>query len=182
MDIMELGAIGELVGGVAVIGSLIYVGLQVRQSNTQSRRREEMEYAESHRAQSRDGNTLLIQLTEPDLSSVFRRGLNDFSSITKDEQGQLDCWLSAYTIHTESVEFVVEGGLIDSSLAERWHLFLVSVIKSPGGALWWKTTKARFHPVFVQLIDELAAGADSPPAVTDSTPWLSADSPLPQGA
>jgi hypothetical protein len=33
MDIMELGAIGELVGGVAVIGSPLYVGLQVRQSN-----------------------------------------------------------------------------------------------------------------------------------------------------
>ena len=26
MNIMELGAIGELVGGVAVIGSLIFVG------------------------------------------------------------------------------------------------------------------------------------------------------------
>ena len=33
MDIMELGAIGELVGGVAVIASLLYVGLQVRQTN-----------------------------------------------------------------------------------------------------------------------------------------------------
>ncbi len=30
MDIMEFGAIGEMVGGVAVIGSLIYVGLQRR--------------------------------------------------------------------------------------------------------------------------------------------------------
>ncbi len=30
MDIMELGAIGELVGGVAVIGSLVYVGRQAR--------------------------------------------------------------------------------------------------------------------------------------------------------
>ena len=30
MDIMELGAIGELVGGVAVIASLIFVGLQIR--------------------------------------------------------------------------------------------------------------------------------------------------------
>ena len=33
MDIMELGAIGELVGGVAVVASLIFVGVQVRQSN-----------------------------------------------------------------------------------------------------------------------------------------------------
>ncbi len=30
MDIMELGAIGELVGGVAVTVSLVFVGLQVR--------------------------------------------------------------------------------------------------------------------------------------------------------
>ena len=33
MDIMELGAIGELVGGVAVVGPLLFVGFQVRQSN-----------------------------------------------------------------------------------------------------------------------------------------------------
>ena len=43
MNIMELGAIGELVGGVAVIASLLYVGLQVRQSNLDGR-------AEAHRA------------------------------------------------------------------------------------------------------------------------------------
>ena len=34
MDIMELGAIGELVGGVAVIGSLLYLALQVRHGNS----------------------------------------------------------------------------------------------------------------------------------------------------
>ena len=37
MDIMELGAIGELVGGVAVIASLIYVGLQLRQNTSATR-------------------------------------------------------------------------------------------------------------------------------------------------
>ena len=31
MDIMELGAIGELVGGAAVVASLLFVGFQVRQ-------------------------------------------------------------------------------------------------------------------------------------------------------
>ncbi len=31
MNIMGLGAIGELVGGVAVIASLVYVGFQVKQ-------------------------------------------------------------------------------------------------------------------------------------------------------
>ena len=35
MDIMELGAIGEMVGGVAVVASLIFVGLQIR-ANTRT--------------------------------------------------------------------------------------------------------------------------------------------------
>ena len=32
MDIMELGAIGELVGGVAVIATLVYLAMQIRSS------------------------------------------------------------------------------------------------------------------------------------------------------
>jgi hypothetical protein len=36
MDIMELGAIGELVGGVAVLVTLIYLALQVRSGNAVS--------------------------------------------------------------------------------------------------------------------------------------------------
>ncbi len=33
MDLMELGANGELVGGAAVVASLLYVGVQARHSN-----------------------------------------------------------------------------------------------------------------------------------------------------
>ena len=37
MDIRELGAIGELVEGVAVVASLLFVGVQVR-ANTREQR------------------------------------------------------------------------------------------------------------------------------------------------
>jgi len=37
MTLLELGALGELVGGVAIIVSLIYVGRQLRQSNSMAR-------------------------------------------------------------------------------------------------------------------------------------------------
>ena len=38
MDIMELGAIGELVGGVAVLVTLIYLAVQIRQGNERAKR------------------------------------------------------------------------------------------------------------------------------------------------
>ena len=47
MNIMELGAIGELVGGVAVIGSLIYLALQIRQTNDRARKTCELEWGSS---------------------------------------------------------------------------------------------------------------------------------------
>ena len=47
MDIMELGAVGELVGGVAVVASLIYVGLQVRQNTSALRANAAQGFADS---------------------------------------------------------------------------------------------------------------------------------------
>ncbi len=75
MDIMELGAIGELVGGVAVIGSLIYLGLQVRQSNA---------IAKDHSA--RAFNETVFDLTsaivaDRQLAEVWFQGGNGFDDL-----------------------------------------------------------------------------------------------------
>ena len=47
MDIMELGAIGELVGGVAVIGTLIYLATQVRHASKLARTSAHLEINQS---------------------------------------------------------------------------------------------------------------------------------------
>ena len=70
MDIMELGAIGELVGGVAVIASLVYVGLQVRQSNA-------LVSAQVHQEASRRSSELSFFLSEPDRVALALRGSAD---------------------------------------------------------------------------------------------------------
>ena len=69
MDIMELGAIGELVGGVAVIASLIFVGAQVRQ-NTMSLKTAN---AQSLADTALHFSTLLG--SNPQVALTFNRGL-----------------------------------------------------------------------------------------------------------
>ena len=49
MGIVELGASGELVGGVAVVASLLYVGLQVRQGTAATRAASHNEITDSFR-------------------------------------------------------------------------------------------------------------------------------------
>jgi hypothetical protein len=79
MDMMELRAIGELVGGVAVIASLIYVGLQVRQSNNLAQGAAELEMGRMTMGYARLGaegdNALIYSLAvyEPDSFSENQR-------------------------------------------------------------------------------------------------------------
>ncbi len=92
MNIMELGAIGELVGGVAVVGSLIYVGFQVRQNTLTMRSHTQFESARywsaevSRVAHSPDmvrivriGSTNIDELS-PTSASALSRGSSPTSS------------------------------------------------------------------------------------------------------
>ncbi|NIU03573.1 MAG: hypothetical protein GWO40_04635, partial [Gammaproteobacteria bacterium] len=68
MNIMELGAVGELVGGLAVIVSLTYVGLQLRQSNNLAKSTAEIELGRMYMDYARLG-------AEGKLSSIYARGV-----------------------------------------------------------------------------------------------------------
>lgn len=172
VDITTLGAIGEFVGGIAVIGSLIYVGFQVRQSNEQAAQRNEIERNESERQFARDTSSLLLALTDPDLSRVFRQGLVDHESLTKDEQLRFDMWLSGLTNHCVSIW---RRGLMHEPWVRTWLDWLVSVKKTPGGGVWWESTKLRYLPDFVDEVEELARSQDSVPAVTELHAWFQPD-------
>ena len=66
MDIMELGAIGELLGGVAVIASLVFVGVQVRHSNRLAQGAAELEMGRMNMDYLRTG-------AEGDFAKIFSR-------------------------------------------------------------------------------------------------------------
>ncbi len=72
MDIMEIGAIGELVGGIAVIASLIYVGLQVRQGTDQVRQSNAIERSRANREVTRAANEIVLGLADADFMATYR--------------------------------------------------------------------------------------------------------------
>ncbi len=85
MGIMELGAIGELVSGIAVVASLIFVGLQVRQNTATTR-------AASHHAITdsfNEGNWLLAR--DPTLSELYLRGHEGRDQLNAVEWWQYSC-------------------------------------------------------------------------------------------
>ncbi len=164
MDIMELGAIGELVGGAAVVASLIYVGLQVRQSNR-------LEKAESVRASTRDFVTVAFQTDAP----LLRRACIDFEGLSKDEQIRAHNHLLALFQLAKT-----ELGLKKQNLAEEGELpqVVASLVRSPGLRYWWDiVAPAAFQEEFRRFIEDSisAQEAQNLPPMHETIPWFSPD-------
>ncbi len=80
MTIQDWGAIGELVGGVAVVVTLIYLALQVRQ-NTQA-----VHLSTSH-AVTEDFRSMFALMAERSgLAEAIHKGLNDATDISGTEK------------------------------------------------------------------------------------------------
>jgi hypothetical protein len=161
MDIVELGAIGELVGGVAVVGSLIYLALQVRQSNDVAK-------AESVRELTTEMGRISMKTCDPELAVVLRRAIVDFGALPKNDQLVAAGWLGGLFTCAQAVH--ASRSSSRPSKIEQW---CASWVAGTGLTAWWEAGKVNYSRRFADEIDRLvAAGA---PPVVDINPWFGPD-------
>ena len=176
MNIMELGAIGELVGGVAVIASLVFVGMQIRRGNEQVQRGNAMERARTNREVSREIGEIFKAMSDPESVEIYRRSLVDFDALTSAEQAIMHSrFLIPMTTHVLSTYLAARDDLLDEEMAERWTNYFVMVVKSPGIGKWWDLVKADVHTEFAEVVDRLRRDPDGPPPYHVKFPWFAPD-------
>ncbi len=168
MDIVELGAIGELVGGLAVIGSLVYVGLQVRQGNR-------MERSQANREMTQQFMNVLNSIREPVLVDLVQRGAADWADLSLSDQAFVDSWIGGLHLNALSAYLAGRQGLMDEDYANGWTDFYVSYLKCPGFRQWWDYTRPTHHPDFIEHVEGRLLASDGPPAVHTTRPWYVGD-------
>ncbi len=168
MDMTALGAIGELVGGFAVIASLVFVGLQIRQGN----RLTQAETVQAHvHARNRD---VLTPLNDPEFAKLFRLAVNDFSQLEKDQQIAIHCHL-AKMIYMGQTQFILRrDGLIREEYAEAQDALNSALLKCPGVRDWWSQVRVNFAPDYVAYVEEGRDGSEGQP-LTDYLPFFGRD-------
>ncbi len=149
MDIMELGAIGELVGGVAVIGSLIYVGLQVRR-NTKA------VLATTFQEVSRTSATFSAELVGPVIGPIFEKVVLGPDPLTPGERLRFGVFMRGVFRNFENYHYQVENDLLDRGVYEGYHNTLVDFLKIPFFREWWPAQRSGYGPVFREAVDRIA--------------------------
>ena len=174
MNIMELGAIGELVGGLAVIASLIYVGLQVRQGN-------QVEKGETHRAFASDWNRqVLVPFTDAEMAPFLRRANAGFEVLSEDDKFRATGFWGMQVFLTEELFSLHNAGTVETGIWEASALRMAALLQMPGPAQWWRISQQFYSTEFVAYINARMTGPASPPPIHELMPWFAAteESPL----
>ena len=158
MDWEAIGAIGETLGAIGVLISLIFVGLQVRQSAAQTEKSNALARADmTERAMRTFGDTVIEIARNPELAVAFRKVMIKPAELT---DGELTSVLTFFNVwlHRHRTAFLsVSDGLIDAQVmidfdsSTKWYL------TSPLFKDEWLRTKSTgtFTGKFSEHIDRL---------------------------
>ena len=149
MDLGQLADIGEFLGGVAVIVSLVYLAAQIRQ-NTNSLRASTFQAA----TDSVTEFTALLG-SDPELSRIYSSGLLGVEALSEHDRVQFYFLFVTIVRRLESAFFQREAGIIDE---QQWAGFkqLASILlNSPGGREEWKRSGQSFTKGFQDFVEAL---------------------------
>ncbi len=157
MDIMELGAIGELVGGVAVLVTLGYLAIQIRQNTASNRFLATQSLVEGHA----EANLMLS--THEDLATILQMGmLGGREALEPSAQLRLNTWLMGLWSQVEFAYFQYQAAQLDERIWNRMEYEIETFLSLPGLSQWWDQDKERFSPDFIELVDRKLAAAHPP--------------------
>ncbi len=169
MDLTQLANLGEFIGGVAVLVTLMYLALQIRQGNQAGR-------TEAHRAVAQEWNRVTVDpLRELEFANRVRRGFEDFGSLSGDEQLSVSAYFTSVVVNGEHVYALANEGKIEPELAKAIDQAIGAFLQVPGMAAWWSVARVTFIPQYMRHLDELIAHPDRPPPFHETVPWLVAN-------
>ena len=143
MTIQDLGSIGEFVGAVAVVLSLLYLAIQVRQ-NTRSVR------ASTFQGVIDGWQELLLRGSQSDMARIFGQGSLDPSKLDAVFFVVMRACLRRY----ENDFYQWQGGTLDREAFEGFRRSLrAEFLQAPGVLKLWELDRGYFGPEFVAFID-----------------------------
>ena len=118
MNWEAIGAVGELVGGVAVIATLVYLAIQVRHSKELLERNEKIALSQVYQSRADSRMSLILAQAESDrvelISSVW--GRPDLVDGLEDKDREIvRQYMVATIVHQDNVLFQASLGLIDKA-------------------------------------------------------------------
>ena len=149
-----LGNIGDFIGGIAVVITLIYLAIQIRQ-NTRSTR------TQSWQAAVASVSDWSLEIgRDPEATRILQEGSADFDALSQIERGQYSLLMNAFIRNCENIHYQYSKGAIDESTWSGWAERTIATLDAPGARAWWEISYSAYSPEFQAFVrDAKPSGA-----------------------
>jgi hypothetical protein len=149
MNVQDLAAVAEIVGGVAVVVSLIYVGLQVNDSTS------------AIRSTAASDATTTMQSWYLEMGGNRQASDAWFNAMTSPEplpahdEFQFLMSMHAVLMGMQNSYLLSKEGTLDAEFREAVTTAIVAVKDLPGMDRFWRQRRGFFHTGFAEYVDGL---------------------------
>ena len=148
MNWEAVGAVGEVLGALAVFATLVYLAVQIRQ-NTSA--------LQSSASQAVHENFALWYgqtQSDPVLLEVSIRGMEDYSALSTIERAQFIALFMNFSIHTQNAFYKWREGSLSPELWRGWEYVSMNIFSTPGGKVFWNERRYLFADAFQKFVAE----------------------------
>jgi hypothetical protein len=153
MTLQDIASLAEIISSIAVIATLIFVGLQIKQSNILLQRGEESVTME-------EWSRIRLSIIENhDVARIWQARLDDAAELDTTELLRLHTLMeeylwAAYHIWDRTRRDLFLHGRFDETM-QVLRLYL----NNPHGIKWWGETKVNYPPPFVRDVEAILSGS-----------------------
>ncbi len=165
MNWEAIGAIGQMIGSLAVFASLLFVGLQIRHSDRTARAVSLQSVLDGHR----DRTFAPIYMTQ-DVGELFSRGITSFDELDESDKRRFYAFMFEQCFQMQQVMQLREQGLLTTIDFDAWLAYTASLFQCPGGKAVWPIMRTFATPTVVNLIDEYLTKHPDTPSFLDLNP------------
>ena len=151
--------IAELIGITAIVASLIFVGLEMRQTRA-------LAMAETYQSRTDSEMFLFSYMSQPDLRRIWLKTFDD-EALTADDEVLLLFSLGMRFAYLENLHFQMENGMLSRELWIRNLRSLSAFLVAPRVVEWWELNRDNWRSSFSRDIDGFIESIDRDDQRTD---------------
>ena len=147
MTLDQLANIGEIIGSIAVIISIIYLAIQIR-TNTEAER------TSTYQAVVSDfGAINNTMASTPELSHMFVEAMEDYHQLSSDEKARISQLFFQCFRYFENMFYQHRKGYLDEDVWTGWKRLMLTYYARPGFQTWWEHRRDVYSESFAIFLE-----------------------------
>lgn len=157
MNWEAVSAISDLIAAIAVVATLIYLAIQVRQ-NTSA-----LKSAATQSAHDQLATLYDLMAGNSELGDIFSRALENPDALSDGETARFNALMMSVHFRLQNTFFQARANIYDKEFLESWLKVYRSISGKPGLKRYWEQRRFMFSSDFAGFLESEVLSAEPEP-------------------